>query len=159
MVGKTLRYRLFHVGRMPEEMQQEIASEIVLFSVEGISVALRRSGRVPGVRVTGGVSLGVGSFAVTTNRVVASRGRAKVVDVPSTAAVDGPATLTLSDGGLTVDWDLDRVHPACAGRMRIEFREPIPETTLASFPCRQILFEVDPQKVVRLFGSLRTLPS
>jgi hypothetical protein len=43
------------------------------------------------------------------------------------------------------------------GRMP-EFRHEFSEGDLAPFPVRQGSFAVDPQKVVRLFGSLKKLP-
>jgi len=154
-----LLYRLFGAGRMPAAVRAEIAEERVLFEAEGIRVALRRSGRVPGSRVVGGVNVGLGAFAVTDRRVVGSRGRAKWVDVPFDAAGDGPATLTLDGTGLHVVFDLDRVHGSSSGEMRIDFRQELSESELAGFPARDLSFQVDPQKVVRLFGSLRKLPA
>lgn len=156
----SIFHRLFGVGRMPGDVLAEIAGEDVRFRTEGVRVTLRRSGRVPGVRVTGGVVVWLGAFAVTDRRVVGTRGKAKLVDVPYDAATpDGPATLTLDETGLHVSWDLDRVHPSCHGRMRLDFRAPLTAGQLAAFPIREITFPVDPQKVVRLFGSLRKLPA
>jgi hypothetical protein len=59
---------------------------------------------------------------------------------------------------LHVVFDLDRVHPSCHGEMRLDFRDEISEADLTRFPARQLSFLVDPQKVVRLFGSLKKLP-
>jgi hypothetical protein len=131
---------------------------MVLFETEGVRVALHRSGRVPGAAVAGGVSAGLGAFAVTDRRVVGTRGSAKLVDVPFGMASDGPATLTLDGTGLHARFDLDRVHPSCRGEMRLDFRQEIPDSDLARFPAREMSFPVDPQKVVRLFGSLKKLP-
>src|SRR5690349_1409118 len=67
---KTLRYRLFHTGAMPEALSAEIVNDQVLFAVEGIPVTVRRHGTAPGFR---GSSTGYfsGSFAVTDKRIVA----------------------------------------------------------------------------------------
>jgi hypothetical protein len=43
--------RLFGIGRMPEQIQSQIAGEQVLFQVTGVRVSLHRSGRVPGTVV------------------------------------------------------------------------------------------------------------
>lgn len=130
----------------------------MIYETEGIHVALHRSGRVPGSVVTGGVAVGWGAFAVTERRVVGSRGRAKLVDVPFDAASDGPATLALDEHGVHVTFDLDRVHPSCRGEMRLDFHADIPADALRRAPARTLTFAVDPQKVVRLFGSLKKLP-
>jgi hypothetical protein len=57
-----------------------------------------------------------------------------------------------------VRFDLGRVHPSFQGEMRIDFRQELSESDLAWFPARELSFPVDPQKVMRLFGSLRKLP-
>ena len=144
---------------MPARVRSEIAGERLLFQCEGIRVSLHRSGRVPGSIVAGGVNVGLGAFAVTDRRVIGSRGRVKWVDVPVQDPSSGPATLTLDPTGMHVAFDLDAVHPSCSGEMRIDFRTEIPEADLARLPIRQMSFAVDPQKVVRLWGSLKKLPT
>jgi hypothetical protein len=158
---KTLLYRLFGAGKMPEAVRSEISGETVLFETEGIRVALHRRGRVPGVVAAGrSVNIGWGGFAVTDRRVIGSRGRAKWVDVPFDAvSADGPATLVLDTTGLHVRFDLARVHPSCSGEMSMDFREELTATDLERFPALELTFSVDPQKVVRVFGSLKKLPA
>ena len=150
--------KLFGAGRLPQAIRDEISGESVLFETEGIRVTVHRRGRVPGARDAGGVSAGLGGFAVTDRRVIGASGRAKLVDVPYEAATGGPATLKIDADGLHVKFDLDRVHPSCHGELRVEFRQPLTETQLATFPTHELSFAVDPQKVVRLFGSLKKLP-
>ena len=152
-----LFFRLFGAGKMPGAIRDEIGGEQILHQAQGIRVVMRRSGHVPGSVVTGGVNAGLGSFAVTDRRVIGSRGRAKWVDVPFDAPSDGPVTLILDPSGMHVVFDLGRVHPSCHGEMRLDFRDEISEADLALFPARQLSFAVDPQKVVRLFGSLKKL--
>jgi hypothetical protein len=41
--------------------------------------------------------------------------------------------------------------------MRIDFRQALSDVELARFPFLRLSFSVDPQKVVRLFGSLKKL--
>lgn len=153
-----LLYKLFGAGRLPQAIRDEIDGESILFETEGIRVTVHRHGRVPGARDAGGVSAGLGGYAVTDRRVIGASGRGKLVDVPYDAATGGPATLTLDSDGLHVRFDLDRVHPSCHGELRLEFRQPLTDAQLATFPARELSFGVDPQKVVRLFGSLKKLP-
>lgn len=154
----SLVYRLFKVGKLPDDIRAEIAGESVLYETQGIRVVLHRSGRVPGARVAGGVSGAWGSFAVTERRIVGSRARAKLVDAPYDAESDGPATIMLDERGLHATFDLDRVHPSCSGTMRLDFHQDLTAGDLATFPVTEMSIAVDPQKVVRLFGSLKKLP-
>ena len=160
-MAKSLLVRLFGLGKMPEAVLAEIAGETQLLFTEGVRVSLRRRGHVPGSVVAGrAVNVGWGAFAVTNRRVVGTRSRAKWVDVPwdDDDVSEGPAQLTLDATGLHVEFDLAKVHPACDGEMRIDFREQLSDDDLARFPARTKSFRVDPQKVVRLFGSLKKLP-
>jgi hypothetical protein len=55
-------------------------------------------------------------------------------------------------------FDLDHMgHESMTGSMRADFHQKFSEADLARFPVRQLSFPVDPQKVVRLFGSLLKL--
>ncbi|MFN2593894.1 MAG: hypothetical protein ABR579_03270 [Actinomycetota bacterium] len=154
-----LLYRLFKVGKMPDAIRSEIARESVLYEAEGIRVALHRRGRVPGAVVAGGgVSVGLGSLAVTDQRIIGSRGRSKLVDAPYEAKAEGPVAITLDEHGLHVVFDLDKVHPSCSGEMKLDFRQELSGEDLSRFPMREMSIAVDPQKVVRLFGSLKKLP-
>ena len=155
---RSIFNRLFGAGRMPGWMRQQIAGQAVLFEAEGIPVAIRRNGRVPGAASKGGVRPGVGSFAVTEWGVVGSRGRVRLANFPWDMEQGGFATMTLDGEGLHVVFDLDRMHHATSGELRIDFKAEIPEQDLARFPARQLTFSVDPQKVVRLWGSLSKLP-
>jgi hypothetical protein len=153
-----LLQRVFGIGGIPKDIAAEIAGETALFDAESIRVSVHRSGRVPGARDAGGVSVSRGGFAITDRRVIGWSGMGKIIDVPYEAATGGPATLTLDEKGLHVHFDLDRVHPSCHGKMRIDCKQALTGEQLAAFPQRELAFPVDPQKVVRLFGSLKKLP-
>lgn len=152
-----LIYKLFGAGRLPQAIRDEIEGESILFETEGIRVTVHRHGPVPCARDASGVSASLGGFAVTDRRVIGASGRGRLVDVPYDSATGGPATLTLDADGLHVRFDLDRVHPSCHGELRVRFRQPLNDAQLAAFPARELSFGVDPQKVVRLFGSLKKL--
>jgi len=85
------------------------------------------------------------------------RGR-KTVDVACDGQADGPASRTLERGGLHVVWDMNRVHSACRGTMRLHFKTAMPDMDLAQLPVTKISFAVDPAKVVRFTSSLKRLP-
>ena len=64
----------------------------------------------------------------------------------------------LDPTGMHVVFELDRMgHASMSGSMRIDFKHAFTEADLAGFPVRQLSFPVDPQKVVRQWGSLLKL--
>jgi len=158
MTKRSIFNRLFGAGRLPQRIRQDITGEAVLFEAEGIPVTIRRNGRVPGSASKGGVRPGAGAFAVTERRVVGSRGRVRLANFGWDMEQGGFVTMTLDREGLHVVFDLDRMHRATSGELRIDFKAEILEQDLARFPARQLTFSVDPQKVVRLWGSLSKLP-
>jgi hypothetical protein len=157
-MSKALMHRLFGLGKMPADVRAQLPGERELYFTEGIRISIHRKGRVPGAASSGGVRMVCGSFAVTDQRVVGYRGRARLVHVPFDVTSGGPAHLTLDDTGLHVDFDLDEIHPSCRGELRIHFREELAPEVLARFPARDLRFPVDPQAVVRLWGSRMKLP-
>src|SRR2546422_10952118 len=79
-MAKSLLFRLFGLGKMPEAVLAEIADETQLLFTQGVRVSLRRRGHVPGSVVAGrAVNVGWGAFAITNRRVVGTRSRAKWV--------------------------------------------------------------------------------
>src|SRR4051812_26281076 len=112
-MAKALLYRVFRVGKTPDAIRAEISGERTLYATEGSRVSLHRSGHVPGSIVSSGVNLGWGGFAITDQRVIGYRGRAKLVDVPFDLVGTGPATLSLDSTGLHVHFDLDAVNESC----------------------------------------------
>ena len=153
-----LLYRWFGLGGLPPAIRDEISAETKLFETGGIRVVLHRNGSVPGAVVMSGATLFFGSFAITDRRVVGCRGQGVLVDMPFDLLKGGPAELELDASGLHVRFDLDRVHPSCHGQMRLDFHEKLSDLVLEQIPVRGGSFAVDPQKVVRLFGSRSKLP-
>ena len=158
MAGGLL-YRLFGAGKMPGAIRAEFAGEQVLFETEGIRAVQTFSGHVPGLTSGGSKQLYLGAFVVTDRRVIGATRAGKAVDVAYDMQADGPATLSLEPDGLHVVWDMDRVHPACRGTMKLHFKGAISDTDLARFPVREITFQVDPAEVVRFTGSRKKLPT
>jgi hypothetical protein len=158
-MAKSILYRLFGTGKLPAAIRQELSGEALAFETEGVPVVLHMRGRVPGAVEGPGYRRGLGAFAVSDRRVLGTWGRNRVVDVPfGLQQPDGPAKLTLDETGLQVHWDLDRVHPSCHGKMWLEFRAELTPVQLAGFRENQMTFRVNPQNVVRMFGSRKRLP-
>jgi len=145
-------------GKLPASVLDGLAGQEILFSAEQVRAVRTFSGKVPGMVSTGAKTLFFGSFVVTDKQVIGTLGGQKVVEVSLASGGDGPVTVTLEPDGLHIDWDLDRVHPACRGSMRLHYKQVISDEVLARVPRRQISFSVDPANVVRFAGSRKKLP-
>src|SRR5947199_3441240 len=108
---KTLRYRLFKAGAMPEALRAVIKNEQVLFSGEGLPVTVRRRGSAPGFTGSGTGRFS-GAFAVTDKRIVASISQTVMVDASYDLKEARGAEASLNEDGLHVKVDAN-VHPAC----------------------------------------------
>ena len=145
-------------GKLPAPILDGLAGQELLFSAEQVRAVRTFSGKVPGLVSSGSKSLFFGSFVVTDQQVIGTLGSQKVIDVSFASGDDGPVTVRLEPDGLHVGWDLDRLHPACRGSMRLHYKKPIPDEVLARVPHRELSFSVDPANVVRFAGSRKKLP-
>ena len=151
-MSKTLRYKLFKSGAMPDDVRAEIDTEEVLFLDEGISVTVRRRGTAPGFRgsATGKFS---GAFAITTRRIVGTISKTKMIDAAYGATGGEPkaAQLSIKDDGLHVKVDAS-VHPRCTGEIEMHFKAELNSAQLAQFPKREVQFAFAPELVPKIFG-------
>jgi len=145
-------------GKLPAPVLDGLAGQELLFSAEQVRAVRTFSGKVPGLVSSGSKSLFFGSFVVSDQQVIGTLGSQKVIDVSFASGDDGPVTVRLEPDGLHVGWDLDRLHPACRGSMRLHYKQPIPDEVLARVPRRELSFPVDPANVVRFAGSRKKLP-
>ena len=118
---------------------------------------IHQSGRVPGTIIKRGITVLSGAFAITDRRLIGTGRRGKLVDVPFDIQAEGPATITVAEDGLHIHFDLARVHASFRGEMRLDFKCEIPATVLAQLPWLVKSFAVNPQAVMRTFGSRRKL--
>ena len=151
-MSKTLRYRLFKSGAMPEAVRAEINNEQLLFFDEGVSVTVRRRGTAPGFRGSASGKFS-GALAITDRRVVATISKTKMVDAPydANAAADKPAEVALAADGLHVKVDAG-VHPRCTGEIEMHFKADLTNEQLAQFPKREVRFSFPPELVPKIFG-------
>ena len=149
-MSKTLRYRLFKVGAMPDALRAEIKQEQVLFLDEGIPVTVRRRGTAPGFRggATGKFS---GAMAITDRRIVASVSKTSMIDAAYEAKDDARAELSINDDGLHVNVDAS-VNPRCTGEIKLHFKAEFTKQQIDQCPCRQMSFHFAPELVPRIFG-------
>jgi hypothetical protein len=149
-MSKTLRYRLFKVGAMPDGLRDEIKQEQVLFLDEGIPVTVRRRGTAPGFSggATGKFS---GAVAITDRRIVASVSKTIMVDAPYEAKDATGAGLSIKEDGLHVTVDAS-VNPRCSGEIEMHFKAEFTTQRIDQFPSRQMSFHFAPELVPKIFG-------
>ena len=151
-MSKTLRYRLFKSGAMPETVRAEIKNEQLVFFDEGIPVTVRRKGSAPGYRggATGKFS---GAVAITNLRVVGTISNTKMVDAQfeMNPADHKPAELSIEADGLHVGIDAG-VNPRCSGKIEMHFKAELSSEQLSQFRQRELRFSFPPELVPKLFG-------
>jgi len=149
-MSKTLRYRLFKAGAMPDGLRDEIKEEQVLFLDEGIPVTVRRRGTAPGFRgsTTGKFS---GAMAITDRRIVASVSKTSMVDAAYGAKDATGAELSINEDGLHVTVDAS-VNPRCTGEIKLHFKAEFTQQQIDQFPARQVSFHFAPELVPKIFG-------
>ena len=151
-MSKTLRYRLFKTGAMPEIARAEIKNEQLLFFDEGIPVTVRRKGTAPGYRggATGKFS---GAVAITNSRVVGTVSNTKMVDAAFgvNPAADKPAELSIEEDGLHLRVDAG-VNPRCTGEIQMHFKTELSSEQLSQFPTRELRLIFPPELVPKIFG-------
>lgn len=149
---KTLRYRLFKSGAMPEALRDEINNEQLLFFDEGIPVTVRRKGTAPGFRGSASGKFS-GAVGITARRVVGSVSQTKMVDAAydQTNVGDKPAVVVINEDGLHVKVDA-AVNPRCTGEIELHFEADLTKQQLDQFPQRELKFDFPPELVPKIFG-------
>ena len=147
---KTLRYRLFKVGAMPDALRAEIKNEQVLFHDEGVPVTVRRRGSAPGFTGTSSGRFS-GAFAVTNQRIVASVSRTIMVDASYEVKDAHGAEVSLVEDGLHVKVDAG-IHPGCTGSIEMHFKHEFSKEDLSRFPHRKVTFNFPIELVPKIFG-------
>jgi len=134
---KALRYRLFGMGNMPEELAAAAASSDVMLACEGLPVWNRVwSLRIPGARVSGGSSSASGAIVILPGRLLASVGKYLIVD-SAFGADGGRQQLTLSSDGLRIKFDVASVLAGGSGSVQLYYRVALEESLLSQLPAMQ----------------------
>src|SRR5207248_10367117 len=120
-MSKTLRYRLFKVGAMPDELRAEICNDNILSQEEGVRVTVRRHGTGPGFK-GGGTGSFSGAFALTDRRIVASISKTTMGDAPYDAASSTGAEVSVAEDGLHVTVDAG-IDPRFTGEFSLHFKQ------------------------------------
>lgn len=149
--------RLFGIGKLPRAMREQFEGEGLIYLAEYVPVSRRFSGKVPGLRASGGFASYVGSLVFTSQRAVATlssvpkiAGRA--MDVRWSDSQQGAVKAEISSSGVVLAVDVADVDPQFNGHLSLTYKVDIPEDVLTRLPTRQLAFNVPPEYVYRAVG-------
>lgn len=132
---KALRYRLFGMGKMPEQMKAVVSSAGVIVADEGLPIRNQvRSLRIPGAKVGGAVRSSSGALVILPDRLLASVLNYVIVDTAFDA--DGKQELELGSDGVHLRFDVATVFERGSGSVEIHYRLPLDDSVLSRLPVR-----------------------
>lgn len=149
--------RLFGIGKLPRAMREEFESEGIIYLAEYVAVSRRFSGKVPGLRASGGFASYVGSVVFTSQRAVATlssvpKVAGRAMDVPWSDRQEGAVKVEISSTGVTLDVDVADVDPKFSGHLSLTYKVAIPADVLSRLPATHLAFDVPPEYVYRAVG-------
>lgn len=149
--------KMLRIGGLPDDMRAEVEAEGVLFLAEYLAVTCRFSGKIPGRRAKGRVSSYVGSLVLTNQRVLGTLSSVpklagRTIDQRWDDPQSGTVTAELSDSGLLLDVDIDKIDPRFSGTLSLHYKASIPDDVLARLPRRSLAFDAPPEYVFRAVG-------
>ncbi len=149
--------RFVRIGRLPEPLRAQLASEGIIHVAERVRVTQRFSGSAPGVHSASSANRRMGLIVFTRERLYAllptvPRLKGPVIDRRWDDPHDGPAKVTISDAGVTLDIAISHVDPRFGGELSLQFRTALPDDVLTALPSRSLAFAVSPDFVFHLLG-------
>ena len=138
-------------------MRQQFESEGIIYLAEYVPVSRRFSGKVPGLRASGGFASYVGSVVFTSQRAIATlssvpKVAGRAMDVPWNARPDGAVKVEISSSGVTLDLDVADIDPKFSGHLSLTYKVAIPADVLTRLPATHLAFDVPPEYVYRAVG-------
>src|SRR5436305_9456817 len=134
-MAKAWRYRLFHAGRMPQELKAARAAPDVLLAEEGLSLKISgRSITLPGRRSGRSVNLAVGSLVLTPERLMASYGKWLVLDANLNEHPETGHQLTIAADGVHLHVSVPEIYEGGRGTFELHYRTPIKASVLTQVP-------------------------
>lgn len=138
-------------------MREQFESEGVIFLAEYVPVSRRFSGKVPGLRASGGFASYVGSLVFTSQRAVATlssvpKVAGRAMDVQWSDRQQGAAKVEITGHGATLNIDVAAVDPQFSGHLSLTYKVDIPDDVLNRLPTRHLAFDVPPEYVYRAVG-------
>ena len=154
----TLRYKLFGIGKLPDDLRSAVEKEGVLHVYEGVPVAYEFSGKLPGL-VVGGTNTRSysGALAFTKKRIL---GTLSVIPKVAGRAVDhawadagtGPLKVTIDGSGMLLRVELGDVDPEWSGHLSLHYGVTFSAEELAELPAREFSLSVPHEWVLKLAG-------
>lgn len=140
----------------PTKLREELEAEGIIFLASRVRVSRSFSGHVPGVYSAAGVARYRGMLGFSQERIVATfpTGRdpdLRSIDCPWDTE-PGPATATISAGGLSIEIDLREVDHVFSGTMKLNYRCDLPEDVLRQLPAATVKYRLEPMFVYRAVG-------
>lgn len=123
---KTLSYRLFGFGKMPEQLLTRLENEALLLLDQGVRGSVTyRNFRAPGKYFGWKRQWYTSSIALTEVRLMALRHSAAIIDVPFTdERIRGLRLIREGDDILLVAFDAALFHGGWSGAIEYRFRTP-----------------------------------
>ena len=154
----TLRYKLFGIGKLPAEMRSAVEKEGVLHIYEGVPVAYRFSGKLPGLVVNGTNTRSYSGALVLTKRRIL--GTLSVVPTLAGRAIDhewaaqgpGPLRATIDERGVHLEVNLEDVDPEWSGQLALHYELTFSPDELRDLPARAFSVSVPHEWVLKLAG-------
>jgi hypothetical protein len=154
----TLRYKLFGIGKLPDEMRAAVENEGALHVYEGVPVAYRFSGKLPGL-VVGGTNTRSysGALALTRRRIlgtlsVVPKLAGRAIDHEWTAQESGPLRVTIDESGVLLEVNLADVDPEWSGHLALHYELTFSPEELTQLPARAFSVSVPHEWVLKLAG-------
>lgn len=149
--------RLLGIGRLPDDLREQLESEGIIHVADYVPVTRRFSGAIPGIRSPHSIAGYVGSLVFTSQRVLATLSAlpklaGRTVDVRWDQPQGGAATARISSAGLHVEISLDDTDPRFQGQLTLDYKTEIPEPILDQLPSHTVAFDVPPEYVFRAVG-------
>jgi hypothetical protein len=126
-MAKSLLYRLFGIGRIPEPLRSQLQTEGITLLDEAVKGSITyRDFRAPGKRDLWRRQWYVASIALTRVRLLALRGNNPIIDVPLADERIRKMRYSLEKSGavLCIAFDAGLFHDDWSGAIEYRFRSP-----------------------------------
>ena len=104
-----------------------------------------------------GANRHIGLVVFTRERLLAllptaPRLKGPAIDARWDAPQEGAAKVTISESGVRMDLEVNRVDPRFHGQFSLDFKTPLTADVLEALPRRPLAFDVTPEYVFRMLG-------
>ena len=154
----TLRYKLFGIGKLPEDMRAGLEAEGALHVYEGVPATYEFSGKLPGLFVKGtNTRRYSGAIALTKKRIlgtlsVVPKLAGRAIDHAWTDAGAGALKVTINESGMLLTVNLADVDPEWSGHLSLHYELTFSPDELKELTAREFSMSVPHEWVLKLAG-------